>query len=242
MEHDIAKVLSYEIKKELADRYFGFRKLIEEDKEALDRQIKQYSLSTEQQICLDLVRIYILLRDEDLIQQFLDLVGLEKKYFYDPYLFDSPNIRKRVFEGVRAAGFTMAARFKNLVLNSYETLVRHVTLSRQKYEELSEERNTIEEEINLFYRKHDLGNIMGFIRSLDAPASVGGNPLESGPPAMGGGSDLEQKLRVKPPEPIDQSVPIIPPLLPLRRVRKELKRIAATAYKRRTTIEEAARR
>ena len=35
MEHDIAKVLSYEIKKELADRYFGFRKIIEDDKEDL---------------------------------------------------------------------------------------------------------------------------------------------------------------------------------------------------------------
>ncbi|MGV1100451.1 hypothetical protein ACUUL3_13710 [Thiovibrio sp. JS02] len=233
METDIAKVLAYEVKKELADRYFGFRKVIEENKEELDRQIREQSFTVEQQICLDLVRIYILLRDEDLIRDFLKLAGLTEKIFYDPYLLESPTIRKRVFAGVRAAGFTMRARFKNLILNSYETLVRHVTVYREKFGDLQEERETIEEEIKLFYRKHDLGNIMTFLRSLDAPASVGGNSLDGGL-GLSSVGDLEERMRVHPPAPIEKSLPIVPPLLPLRRIRRPLKNLAYEAYMRRT--------
>lgn len=229
MEHDIAKVLAYEIKKELADRYFGFRRLIEEDKEALDRRIRQQSLTVEQQICLDLVRIYILLRDEKLIQEFCDLTGLKKAMFYDPYVVQSPTIRRRVFEGVRAGGLTMAARFRNLILNSYETLVEDVSRYLDRFGELLSERETIEEEIRLFYRQNDLGNIMTFLRGIDSSSAVGGNPLEAGP-AMAAPSGLEEKLRVIPPPPIEKSLPIIPPLVPLRRIRRPLKKLADTAY------------
>ncbi|MEW6595291.1 MAG: hypothetical protein AB1413_10525 [Thermodesulfobacteriota bacterium] len=232
MEHDIAKVLAYEVKKELADRYFGFRRLIEEDKETLDRRIRQQSLSVEQQICLDLVRIYILLRDEALIQEFCNLTGLKKAMFYDPYVVQSPTIRRRVFEGVRAGGLTMAARFRNLIFNSYEILVEHVTLYLERFGELLSERETIEEEIRLFYRQNDLGNIMTFLRGLDSSPAVGGNPLESGV-GLSPTTALEEKLRVSPPEPIENSLPIIPPLVPLRRIRRPLKKLADAAYQRR---------
>lgn len=231
MEHDIAKVLAYEVKKELADRYFGFRRLIEEDKEALDQRIRQQTLTVEQQICLDLVRIYILLRDEALIQEFCNLTGLRKAMFYDPYVVQSTTIRRRVFEGVRAGGLTMAARFRNLLLNSYETLVGHVSQYLERFGELLSERETIEEEIRVFYRQNDLSNIMTFLRGLDSSASVGGNPLEAGPVVVSSSGGLEEKLRVTPPAAIEKSLPIIPPLVPLRRIRRPLKKLADRAYR-----------
>lgn len=230
MEHDIAKMLSYEIKKELADRYFGFRRLIEEDKKALGQQIRQQSLTAEQQICFDLVRIYILLRDEGLIQEFCELTGLEKAMFYDPYVVQSPTIRRRVFEGVRAGGLTMAGRFRNLILNSYETLVEHTSRYRQRFGELLTEQQTIEEEIRLFYRQNDLGNIMSFLRGLDARPTVGGNPLDAGMGPEAAAAGLEEKMRLMPPEPVENSLPIIPPLVPLRRIRRPLKKLAERAY------------
>jgi len=39
MTHDIDQMLSFEVKKEIADRYFGFRKLIEEDIQDYDDQV-----------------------------------------------------------------------------------------------------------------------------------------------------------------------------------------------------------
>ncbi len=230
MQPDIAKILSYEVKKELADRYFGFRKLIEKDKEELERQIRQKNITIEQQICLDLARIYILLGEERMIQEFLALTGLEKKIFYDPYLLESQTIRKRVFQGVKATGFTMASRYKNLLLKGYETLEQHVAIYRQDFGALLQERDTIEEEIKLFYKKHDLGNIMSFLRALDSTSSSPAERLGEGAGFSPLGS-LEDKLRVSPPQPLEQSLPIIPPLIPLRLIRKQLKQLAAKAYK-----------
>ena len=105
MDVDISKVLAYEIKKEIADRYFGFRKLIEEDKDVLARLIHKQSITTEQKIVIDLARIYTILQDRTLIERFLDLSGLEKAIFYDDYMTTSTTIRERVFSGVKAGGF-----------------------------------------------------------------------------------------------------------------------------------------
>jgi len=230
MEADIAKVLAYEIKKELADRYFGFRKLIEEDKSALDRSIRQYSITIEQKIGLDLSRIYILLGDEELIREFLDMTGLEEQFFYDPYILESPTIRKRVFEGVRVRGITRARRFRNLILDAYEALAGHIQEYREKFEEMLESEELIKEEIKLFYQKNDLGDIMGFLRGLDSSPSFGSG-LDAGPGMVSPGR-LEEKMRVEPPLPIEQVLPVIPPIMPPAKIRKKLKQLADQAFLR----------
>ncbi|MEJ2032681.1 MAG: hypothetical protein P8Y63_06520 [Deltaproteobacteria bacterium] len=228
MEPDIAKVLSYEIKKELADRYFGFRKLIEEDKESWARDVQHCAVTLEQKIGLDLVRIYILLHDEKLIRQFLSLTGLEEKIYYDPYLMESPTIRMRVFEGIRSHGLTRRRRFINLVLDSYRTLERHVAGYQEQFGRLSEEIETIREEISIFYRKNNLGSIMNLLRNLDSCSVPGGGDLHGGNgPAD---SNYEEKLRIEPPPPLEQQLPIIPPLVPFAQIRKPLTKLARQAY------------
>ena len=227
MQPKIEDVLSYEIKKDIADRYFGFRKLIEEDKMALNEKISQHSLILEKRICFELVRIYILLTDEQLIDDFIALIGWEEKLYYDPYLPESMTIRTRVFQGVKKRGLTRSGRFKNLLFDSYERLEIHIEQYREKLQELIESRELINEEINLFYRKHDIGNIMGFLRSLDANTGTG---------SLGGGVEVgldtayEEKMRVKPPLPIEQQIPIIPPLVALTNIRKKLKKLGDKAY------------
>ena len=85
---------------------------------------------------------------------------------------------------------------------------------------------TIKEEISIFYRKNDLGNIMHFFRSMDGShdsALFGG--IQSGVT-----DKLEESLRIEAPSPIEQSLPLIPPLMPLKSVSKQLKRLAERAY------------
>ncbi len=227
MEADIAKVLGYELKKEMAERYFGFRKLIEEDTQDLNRQVQHQVRTSEQEVGHCLARIYILLGDEGLIQEFLLLAGLEEQIYYDPYLLESPTLRARALAGMRARGFTRAGRFKNLVLDSYQLLVEKVEAYRERFDELAENFATIKEEIQLFYRKNDLGNIMHFFRAMDDHASDG--PLYSDL-RSGATEQLEKTMRIEPPSPIEQSLPVIPPLMPLRSVRKLLTRLAERAY------------
>ena len=116
MTVDIAKVMTYEIRREIAERYFGFRKLIEEDKYELARKIRAQSITIEQRIALDLARIYFILQDRQLIEDFLELTGLDDALFYDEYMISSPSIRPRVF-----AGITTRSRVKPSVSCSQRT-------------------------------------------------------------------------------------------------------------------------
>ncbi|OGR06719.1 MAG: hypothetical protein A2511_12305 [Deltaproteobacteria bacterium RIFOXYD12_FULL_50_9] len=228
MEVDISKVLAYEIKKELADQYFGFRKLIEEDKQDLDSKVHYYNRSIVQMVCLDFVRMYILLKDPALVSDFLQLTGVDEEIFYDPYIPESLTLRARAFHKFPMRGLTRAGRFQNLVFDSYEQLVDRVQEYRELFGDLLESEKLIREEIEVFYRKNDIGNIMGFLRSLNGSVSLG-TGLEA-PVEVGAAENLEGKLRVEPPTPIVHNLPIIPPLPPLSQIRRRMKRLAEQAY------------
>jgi DNA repair exonuclease SbcCD ATPase subunit len=228
MKPDIAKLLGYEIKKELADRYFGYRKLIEEDKETFEREVRYCAITLEQKIGIDLARLYILLHDENLIHQFLKLTGLEEEIFYDPYLLESPTIRERVLKNIETHGFTRHRRFVNLVLTSYRTLEWHVEKYREQFGRLSEDLETIKEEIRIFYERNNLGNIMNLLRNIDSCAVTGSDFYND---AKAGSTEAyDKKMQLEPPPPLEQQLPIIPPLAPYDKIRKDLKKLAARAY------------
>ena len=227
MDVDISKVMTYEIKKEMADRYFGFRKLIDEDKEELNKLIRLQTMTSEQKIVVDLARIYILLKDRALIKHFLELTGLEEELFYDEYMVSSPTIRARVFAGIHARGLTRSGRFKNLLLDCYDLLVAHVDEYREKFGELLDTREFINEEIKLFYRKNDLSSMLGFLRQLDAQEEES----LAGPIMTGIDDEMAAKLKVAPPEAIEHQLPVIPPLVPTAQIRGQLKKLAEEALK-----------
>lgn len=228
MSPKVTDVIAYEIKKDIAERYFGFRKLIEEDKLDLADKIRQYVFILEKRISFDLIRIYFLLKDEEIIRDFLALIALDEKLFYDRYLISSNTIRKRVFEGIRTRGLTKSSRFKNLVMDCYDRLVIHSEQYRGKFEELKESQEIISEEIKLFYEKNDLGSILGFLRSLGDPSASQG--MEGGM-EVGMAQSLEKKMVIEPPESLDPYLPLVPPLPPLNAVKKDLKKLTGRAYR-----------
>lgn len=227
MDIDISKVMAYEIKKEMAERYFGFRKLIDDDKLKLAVLVRRQTVNSEQRIVWDLARIYILLKEQRLIKRFLALTGLEEELFYDEYLVSSPTIRARVFAGIESRGLTRAGRFKNLLLNCYDQLVADVDAYREKFAELLDTREFISAEIKLFYQKNDLSSMLGFLRQLDGDDNAG----LAGPVVARVGEDMESKLKVEPPEAIEHHLPVIPPLVPPGRIRGELKKLAEESFK-----------
>lgn len=229
MQPDIAEVLAFEIKQEMANRYFGFRKLIEEDKLALADKVRQHAFILEKRISFDLIRIYILLRDEGLIGEFLALAHIPEQLFYDPYLAESETIRQRVFAGLQIRGLTRKGCFANTVTDCYLRLVEHVALYREKFAELESTREEISAEIAHFYKNNDLGSILAFLRGL-------GNVEISG--AMQGGMepdmarDLDRKLRIEPPESVTSYLPVLPPLPPLAAINRELNSLIGRAFSR----------
>jgi hypothetical protein len=229
MAQDIDKMLSFEIKKEIADRYFGFRKLIEEDIEGYDNQVVTTFRRLEQKIGFDLVRLYILLKDKQLIHNFFKITGLGEKLFFDPYLSESSSIRKRVFTDVQTHGLTKKSRFRNMATETYQSLAGHINEYRDSLKLLRDEQQTIAEEINLFYQKNDLSTIMDFLRGLGGNNSYKSGAMEGGLVPQTG-ERLDDKMRVKPPPPVEQLLPMLPQPRSWKEIKTELKTIIDKAY------------
>ena len=227
---DITKILSFEVKKEIAERYFGFRKRIEDDKGLYEQRLTASSLELESSIGFDLIRIYILLHDKGIIDRFIRLVGLPQEFFYDPYFIQSPSIRRRIFSGRKLRGWTRRSRFRNIFFDIYKSLAVHVEEYRRTLSDLTEEQETIREQINLFYRKNDIDTIMSFIRRLDNPDPGHGEFLESG--AIDAGQHgLDEKMRLHPPLPACDMLPTITPLPQFESIRSDLMQLIHEAYR-----------
>jgi hypothetical protein len=226
---DLGTILSFEVKKEIADRYFGFRKMIEEDTNLYRQKIIALSLDLETSIGFDLVRIYTLLKDDDLIHAFFKIAGLPEKLFFDSYINKSPDIRKRAFDARDVHGLTRKSCFMNMFFDTYAILHDHIIEYRSTLCQLIEEHETLLEQINLFYKKNDITGIMQFLRSIDRYAEGDAGPLASAP-GTNFSCNLDDKLRLNPPDPVEELLPIIPAIPSLKEVKAELKKILSMAW------------
>lgn len=233
---DLNTTLAFEVKKELADRYFGFRKIIEEDTSEYQRNVIASAMELEEKIGLDLIRIYVLLQDDDLIQEFFKLTGLGEALFFDHYINRSPTIRKRVLADLPLRGFTRKQRFHNLFFDLYANLETDIAGYRQRVQDLAMDQETIREEINLFYQKNDISGIMLFLRGID-----GATPGSSGPMAGALDTDsviaMEEKMRLVPPQPVEKLLPMLALIPPAESIRNELKQLVNTAISRQPRLD-----
>jgi hypothetical protein len=227
MSYDIAAALNIEIKKEMADRYFSFRTLIENDTKALSQAVAA-TVEIEQVVIIDLTRLYLLLHDEELIDNFIQLSGLETHYYFDPYILSSATIKKRMFQDLSVWGLTWKGRFSKIFLNCYDDLCKHIDIFRGLREELYTEQEIIGETIDLFYRQNDISSMLGFFRSLES-TSLMGSSMQGG---MNTGFDesLEKKMRINRPDLVDGKISALPPLVPAEQIKSQLKQLASKAY------------
>jgi len=224
---DFAKSLAFEVKKDIAERYFGFRKIIEEDSTAYQQEVITSALSLENEIGFDLLRIYALLRDDTLIHHFYELTKLGDVLFFDSYVTTSSTIRKRLFENRKTRGFFKKSRFSNMFFDVYDELLGHVEKYRASLAALVEEHDMIEEEINIFYKKNDISGIMVFLRSLDGDSTKSGT-MTGGIHASGNIS-IENKMRLHPPESAEKLLPILASIPPASAIQNDLKQLVKKA-------------
>jgi hypothetical protein len=229
MEQDIGKALTYQIKKEIAERYFGYRKFIEEDRQALEAMIPDLHSLYEQKIGRDIVRIYVLLRDLDLIDEFLRLAGWEGRPFFDQYIVESETIRGQLLKNMELHGWMPHSRFTNLLLDSYERLYLDIFEYRKKLDEVLEEAKVIDEEIRQFKEKFSLGEIMGFLKTLDRRDDLTGVLGENLP--GGEVEDLSSRLDLAPIGDLERILPKVLELPAPNKVKSSLKDLARRAVK-----------
>lgn len=239
MEHDIGKAMAYQIKKEIAERYFRVRKLIEDDSANLKAMVSRLDQLYEE-LGPATIRIYSLLMDRDLAEKFMAAAGWqgEELPFYDEYIVHSESIKKRLLKDMELHGWFSRSKYTNLVLDSYEELYRKYLKYLDLLEEIEDEMAVVQEEINHFTSNYSLDEILTFMSELDhmgdTHASVLGTNVASAKR-----SELEKKLALPSLDEIVAMIPRFPKLPKPDEMKAVLKELARQAWERHH--EEAAR-
>jgi len=221
----IDHLLSLEVKKEIADRYFGFRKVIEEDTQAYLENIQKLSAEFEQIVTTDFRRLHSLLGD-DLFKDFLRLCSLPEDLFADTSR-TSPAERRKLFADNHIRGFTRKGCLRNMFFDAYADLYRHLVDYTTSYRNLQEDHQTICEQIKIFYRKNDISTIFHFLRGLES--GHGGEDLGFNSTSS---DELEKKMQIEPPPPVEEMLTYIPQPPPEKSIRGELKKLVVKACRR----------
>ncbi len=223
---DIGKAMAYQIKREVAQRYFGYRKIIEEDKQALEKMVEDFKNRFDELKARELARIHLLLKDPELIKEFHSLLGWDMKDLdMAPQL--SERERKQLLEDLEPHGLTAKARYINMVVDAYKELHRRWEELHDLYEEILDEAEVVNEEIKRFKSKFSLDEILSFFRTLEKDEVLSSSLGEQAP--QGHTQKLAEQMSF---ETIDvhELLPFFPSLPDLEKIRKKLKKIAARAY------------
>ena len=225
MEGDISKALTYQVKKEIAERYFGTRRLIEHDMASINDLILLINKKYENKIGPGLVRIYSLLMDMDIIEKFLEFIQWDGHPFLDNYVVESETIRKRLIEKLHSHGWLQKTRFANLVFDSYRQLYRECQAIVDMEKEAVEELQVVKEELKLFKDKYSLEEIMTFVRNLDFQGQdmakvMGGNITSFDP------DELTKKMDLGNIETLEKQLPRIPVLPEPEALESELRNLS----------------
>ena len=226
---DISKALVYEIKQDIANRYFGFRKQIETESHQYLSNLQSVDEKYTANIVTDMQRMHCLLQNDQLFSTFIEFTGIPESIgslHTDP---QSPAKWQQLFAGMRGKGFTRARRFRNLVYNIYSLLAADVNTYRDIFINLEEEHEGICKEIHRFYRMNDLSGILNFLREIDNTDAMHSSLLYTDSPNMAG-QRMEEELRIKPPPAVTSRMPSLPQLPVFKTARPFLDSLIPQAF------------
>lgn len=209
---DFANAIAYEVKQEIANRYFGFRTRIENESKEYLAKLGEIGKEFDAKIRLDLCRMQFLLLEPRLFCLFLSLTGLPKEYAKTLSNRQSSLKVQELFPAIKGRGLTRWRRFRNLAITIYLSLAETIETYRGTCLLLQEEHTEICAEIDKFQRHNDLSDILCFLRNFDALDSERQKFLHTNP-TLQSDRTLEQDLRILPPAPVTD-VLTWPDLLP----------------------------
>ena len=226
---DIAEALSSEVKREIAEEYFSEKRFLEESWEAFKKDIKELD-TFEERLLKNVCRLVMMLRDDDLIEEFKRIAGFDLKRCHFQQILESENIKKGLFKklGVPFA-FTTKNRFVKLFLKIFKDLQGSAKAYKEKLKTYQEYYEDLVKETEAFHKRFDISAILGFFSKLSR-----GDQPEIGETEDKGQiyEELSSKMKIKiPPVPTAMYTEYGEPK-PLREISGELIRLAKTAFER----------
>jgi hypothetical protein len=225
---DIAAALAYQVKKEIAENYFGARRSLEEEREELLSRSRKLVRSWEKEVLPLLIQIGSLLMSETAVRAFLkiikreDLLPLLKKETAEC----KPN--QEVLSCSPSFALTARGKYRNLIFATY-------ALARQRMKKLAEEIEGLEkqavlfnEDLAKFNTSFCLSDILSFIKALDGVDGLKGVLGENIDPRAV--PLLEEKLLLRPLQLSREGLPSRLVLPPLKEIKGPLGKCLDQAY------------
>ena len=228
---DFANAIAFEVKQEIADRYFGFRTRIENQAKEYLAKLRDTSKEFTSRIQLDLCRMQFLLREPSLFRSFLHLIDLPLEEAINLCSRQASPKGQELFLAMRGEGFTRWRRFRGLAMLVYRSLAENITTYRDIYLLLQEEHTEICTEIDKFQHQNDLCDILSFLRNLDCPDTDRLKFLHSSS-ALQPGEAFARDLRIVPPAPVTEAMILLKPPPPLKEIKEQLTELLKQALVR----------
>jgi hypothetical protein len=218
---DISAALAYQVKKEIAENYFGSRKVLEEERDDLTRQEIMLEKAWEREVLSILTGIYLLfIREEegraflDLIKR-ADLIELIEKGLKEQGVSSSPLSCPLPFS------LTAKGKYKKLIITLYQLARTNGDALWQEFQGLQKKVILFNEELSNFTSCYNLSDILSLIHSFenrdDLKGVLGENTDPRAVPL------LEEKLMLRPLEFGHGGEDYLRPLPPIKEIQKPLK-------------------
>lgn len=166
---DFANIFAYEIKEDLAKRYFGCRKKLENDSSFYLKSLVKSAEEKKIGIHDVLIRIYCFLKIDELCCTFLHFTHLPEEFSRTALIPGKIlNINDLPTEKPQG-GFTKKQRYKNILFHLYFLLEESIADYCYRFAELEKLHNDLCSEIKKFERNFDLQSILQFLREIDDP-------------------------------------------------------------------------
>jgi hypothetical protein len=233
---DFANAIAFEVKQEIADRYFGMRTRIETRTQQYLEQLHHAEKVLAEAISLDLWRMHALLTAPQHFHSFLTLIDLPSEDAIDLcQRRNPPPSKEELFRHLRGGGLTRRQRFRSLTTAVYCSLAKNIAAYNEATRLLEEEHQEICVEIERFRRQNDITDILSFLRTLDCNDADRRKHLHSSG-TMPQNISLEKELRlVAPPAATTVLLPLRL-LPPLASIKKSFHMLLHEAYVRETSV------
>lgn len=222
---DFINAIAYEVKQEIANRYFGFRSRTETEMEQYLEKLHDADRDHLAAIRLDLRRMRVLLCQERFFKDFLLMMGLPQDIAAGQSSPDATSL----FTGLKGEGFSRWRRYRDLAFKVYQSLAKDIVSYRAAWVDLDDEYAEICTRIDDFHRNNDLSGILSFLRTFDSADSERLKFLHT-QSAPRSDRSVDQELRIPHPRPVTDILPALPALPPLKQVKAAMSRLLESAY------------
>jgi hypothetical protein len=226
---DIAAALAYQVKKEIAENYFGTRRELEEEREELIRQANKIQKAWIQEVQASLVLIGELLLDPETVQSFFVLLGQES------LPFEVPGRPDRTFsEAVESCplpfALTSQAKYQALIARLYGLAWERSQPILEKVRVLGKKVRLHNEDLAKFSFSYSLQEILAFIKAIEGNNELKGVLGENTDPRAV--PELEKKLMLKSLDPSGLGLSRVKPLPEWSQIREPLRALVKQTFRR----------